>query len=203
MIPGARQINSALRRVPVGAVYLLGVIPAVWFFYLGMTGGLGVEPIRELELRLGRVAIKLLVLVLAVTPLRNATGISLLKFRRAIGLLLFFYVVLHLLVWLFLDVGIWSQIWGDIVKRPFVTIGMAALLLMVPLALTSNDWAIRKLGAMRWKRLHRLTYAAAVLGALHFVILVKGFRLDTWVYLAIILGLLALRVPRNRPRVPA
>ena len=202
-MPGVQQINSALRRVPVWVVYLLGVIPAVWFFYLGMTGGLGVEPIRELELRLGRVAIKLLVAVLAVTPLRNATGISLLKFRRAFGLLLFFYVVLHLLVWLFLDVGIWSQIWGDIVKRPFVTIGMAALLLMVPLALTSNDWAIRKLGAMRWKRLHRLTYVAAVLGAVHFVILVKGFRLDTWVYLAIILGLLALRVPRNRPRVPA
>ena len=202
-MPGVQQINSALRRVPVWVVYLLGVIPAVWFFYLGMTGGLGVEPIRELELRLGRVAIKLLVAVLAVTPLRNATGVNFLKFRRAIGLLLFFYVVLHLLVWLFLDVGIWSQIWGDIVKRPFVTIGMAALLLMVPLALTSNDWAIRRLGAMRWKRLHRLTYVAAVLGALHFVILVKGFRLDTWVYLAIILGLLALRVPRNRPRVPA
>ena len=200
---GARQINSALRRIPVWAVYLLGVIPAVWFFYLGMTGGLGVEPIRELELRLGRVAIKLLVVVLAITPLRNATGVSLLKFRRAFGLLVFFYVVLHLMVWLFLDVGIWSQIWGDIVKRPFVTIGMAALVLMVPLALTSNNWAIRKLGAMRWKRLHRLTYVAAVLGALHFVILVKGFRLDTWVYLAIILGLLALRVPRNRPRVPA
>lgn len=202
-MPGARQINSALRRVPAGAVYLLGVIPALWFFYLGMTGGLGVEPIRELELRLGRVAIKLLVLVLAVTPLRNATGINLLKFRRAFGLLLFFYVVLHLLVWLFLDVGIWSQIWGDIVKRPFVTIGMAALLLMVPLALTSNDWAIRRLGAMRWKRLHRLTYVAAVLGALHFVILVKGFRLDTWVYLAVILGLLALRVPGNRRRAAA
>lgn len=200
---GARQINSAVRRIPVWAVYLLGVIPAVWFFYLGMTGGLGVEPIRELELRLGRVAIKLLVVVLAITPLRNATGVSLLKFRRAFGLLVFFYVVLHLMVWLFLDVGIWSQIWGDIVKRPFVTIGMAALVLMVPLALTSNNWAIRKLGAMRWKRLHRLTYVAAVLGALHFVILVKGFRLDTWVYLAIILGLLALRVPRNRPRVPA
>jgi sulfoxide reductase heme-binding subunit YedZ len=202
-MPGARQINSALRRIPVWAVYLLGVVPAAWFFCLGMTGGLGVEPIRELELRLGRVAIKLLVLVLTVTPLRNATGVSLLRFRRAFGLLLFFYVVLHLLVWLFLDVGIWSQIRADIVKRPFVTIGMAALLLMIPLALTSNDWAIRKLGAMRWKRLHRLTYAAAVLGALHFVILVKGFRIDTWVYLAIILGLLALRVPRNRPRVPA
>ena len=192
----SQTINGQLRRVPTWLVYLAGVFPVVWFFYLGFTGGLGPEPIKALEQELGRLSLQVLIAVLAVTPLRKYTGISLLKFRRALGLLVFFYVVVHLAVWLFLDVQVWSAIWKDIVKRPYITIGMAGLLLMVPLAITSNNLSMRKLGAATWRKLHKLTYVVAVLGAVHFVMLRKGWQVEPLIYLTIIALLLATRYVR-------
>jgi sulfoxide reductase heme-binding subunit YedZ len=196
----ADRITSAARRVPVWAVYLAGLLPVPWLFYLAATGGLGIEPIEALEHRLGELALQLVVVGLAITPLRNWAGVNLLKFRRAIGLLAFSYVLAHLLVWLVLDVQLLSQIWADILKRPYITVGMAGFILMLPLAFTSNDWSVRRLGP-RWKTLHKATYAAAVLGAMHYVMLAKGFQIEPLAYLAAILALLALRlVPRRRTR---
>ena len=195
----AQKVNSVLLKVPTWPIYVLGALPPLWFLYLGLTGGLGAEPIKSLEQELGSLTLKFIVAVVAVTPLRNWTGVNLVKFRRAIGLLAFYYVACHLLVWLVLDVQVLSQIWADIVKRPFVTIGMLAFTLMIPLAVTSNNWSIRKLGPKAWRRLHQLTYAAAVLGAVHFVILSKGFQFEPLIYLGIIVGLLAtrIRLPRR------
>lgn len=186
------RINGLARRVPVWAVWLLGLVPAVWTFYLGLTGGLGAEPIKALERELGEVALQLVILGLCITPLRRHLGVNLIRFRRAVGLLAFTYVSLHLLVWLVLDVQIWAQIWADILKRPYVTVGFTAFLMMIPLALTSNDLSLRRLGP-RWRVLHRLTYGVAVLGALHFIWLSKGFQIEPLVYLAVILALLGLR----------
>lgn len=197
---GAQAINGALRRLPTWPLYLLGALPPLWFLWLGATGGLGPEPIKELEHRLGELGLQALIAALAVTPLRRFTGISLLKFRRAIGLLAFYYIACHLLVWLVLDVQIPAQIWADIVKRPYITIGMAGFLLLVPLALTSTDRALRRLGALRWRRLHMLAYPATVLGAVHFVMLVKGWQVEPLVYLAVILALLAARIRFPRAR---
>ncbi|WP_212523070.1 protein-methionine-sulfoxide reductase heme-binding subunit MsrQ [Actibacterium sp. MT2.3-13A] len=195
----AEAINRALRPLPAWPLYLVGLLPAVWFFWLGLTGGLGPEPIKALEHRLGELALQLLLAGLAVTPLRRHFGVSLIRYRRAIGLLAFCYVTLHLAVWLFLDIGIWSQIWADILKRPYITIGMAGFALLVPLAATSNNWSVRRLGPA-WRRLHRLTYAAVLLGALHYVMLVKGWQIAPLLYLAAALGLLALRLPRRQRR---
>lgn len=196
-------VNQILRRIPVWAVYLLGVLPAPWLFYQALTGGLGVEPIEALEHRYGELALQLLIAVLAISPLRRFLGLNLLKFRRAIGVLTFTYVSLHLLVWLVLDVQVPSQIWADIVKRPYVTVGMAAFVLMLPLAVTSNNLSVRKLGS-RWRSLQRLVFPAAVLGGLHYVMLAKGFQIEPLVYLSLIVGLLLLRVPfaglLTRPR---
>ncbi len=189
-----QRLNDLLRRVPVRAVYLLGALPAPWLFYQGITGGLGVEPIEALEHEFGELALQLLILGLAISPLRRFAGINLMKFRRAIGVLTFLYVAAHLLVWLVLDVQIPSQIWADIVKRPYITVGMAAFVLMLPLAITSNNWSVRRLG-LRWRKLHRLVYPTAILAALHYVMLAKGFQIEPLVYLAIILGLLAVRLP--------
>ena len=189
----AGPINGAVRRVPVWVLWIGGLVPALWFFYLGLTGGLGAEPIKALEHELGLVALQLVVAGLAITPLRRHLGINLLRFRRAVGLLAFTYVGLHLAVWLFLDVQDAARIGADILKRPFVTVGFAAFVLMIPLAVTSNDLALRRLGP-RWRRLHRLVYPAAVLGAVHFVWLAKGFQIEPLLYLALILVLLALRV---------
>lgn len=187
-------VNSFARRVPDWALYLLCLLPVPYLLYLAQNGGLGREPIKELEHELGQIALQLLIAGLAITPLRRFVGVNLLKFRRAVGLLAFTYVFLHLLVWLVLDVGIWSQIWADILKRPYITIGMASFVILIPLALTSNRYSIRKLG-VRWHLLHRLVYGAAILGGLHFVMLSKGFQLEPLLYMAAILGLVALRLP--------
>jgi methionine sulfoxide reductase heme-binding subunit len=195
----AERVNGALRRVPVWPLYALGALPPVWFFYLGLTGGLGVEPIKELEHRLGEIGLQALIAALAVTPLRRFTGISLLRFRRAIGLIAFYYIACHLLVWLVLDIQDSGGSGQDIVKRPYITIGMAGFLLLVPLAVTSNNWSVRRLGAAAWKRVHWLAYPATILGAVHFVMVVKGWQIEPFVYLGVILALLAARI-RLRPR---
>ena len=198
----AQSINGALRRVPAWPLYILGVLPGVWDFYLGLTGGLGPEPIKALEHELGRFALQLFIVVLAITPLRNATKINLIKYRRALGLLVFFYVSVHLAVWLFLDVQDPAAIWKDIVKRPYVTFGMAGFALLIPLAITSNNKSLRKLGPLVWRRLHWLTYPAIVLAGVHFVWLRKGWQAEPLIYLAIIALLLATRIKlRARSRV--
>lgn len=186
------RINTALRRIPAWVIYAMAPLPVIWLVWQGFIGGLGVEPIRALEHELGEIGLQLLLAGLCVTPLRRYLGLNLLKFRRALGLVAFFYITLHLLVWLVLDVQIPAQIWADIVKRPYITVGMLAFVLMVPLALTSNNASVRRLGA-RWRRLHWLTYPVAVLGALHFVLLAKGFQIEPLIYLALALLLVALR----------
>lgn len=190
----AQTINGALRRVPVWPIYAIGALPPVWYLYLGLTGGLGVEPIKEFEHRLGILGLQMLIAVLAVTPLRNLTKVSLMRFRRAMGLLTFYYIACHLAVWLFLDVQVAAQIWADIVKRPYITIGMAGFVLMIPLAMTSNNLSVRKLGP-RWRKLHRLVYPVALLGAVHFVMLRKGWQIEPLMYLGGIALLLAMRLP--------
>ncbi len=197
----AATANGALRRLPVAVVYVLGFVPAVWLFWLGLTGGLGPDPIKALEHRYGEIALQLMVAVLAITPLRRFTGLSLLRFRRAIGLLAFGYVLLHLLVWMVLDVQLdWAGIVEDVLERPYITIGMAGFLMLLPLALTSNDSAVRRMGAAAWRRLHLLTYPAALAGALHYLMLTKTWELEPALYLAVILLLLLLRMPRPRLR---
>lgn len=195
------RVNAFARRVPTWALYIVYLLPVPYLLYLAQTGGLGREPIKALEHELGEIALQLLILGLCITPLRRFLGLNLLKFRRMFGILAFIYVALHLLVWLVLDVGIISQIWSDILKRPFITIGMVAFVLMLPLAGTSNNWSLRKLGPA-WRKLHKLTYVVAVLGAVHFIMVKKVWEVEPIIYLAVILGLLILRVVKV-PRRPA
>jgi len=187
------RMNKTLRRVPAWTIYIFGAAWAAWLFFQGVTGALGVEPVEELEHAYGELALQLLVLGLVVTPLRKFVGVNLLKFRRAIGVTAFFYVLAHFLVWAVLDVQTLSAVWADILKRPYVTIGMASFLLLLPPVLTSNNRSIKKLGAAAWKKVHWLTYPAAILGALHYVWLVKGFQIEPLIYLGVVLALLGLR----------
>ena len=200
----AQTLNAGLRRVPNWVAYALCSLPAAWLVWLIYAGGLGVDPVKELEQRLGEIALQLIVAGLAVTPLRRMTGISFLRFRRAIGIMAFVYATLHLLVWLLLDIQLrWAEIWADIVKRPYITVGMTAFVLLVPLVATSNNLALRRMGAAAWHRLHRLTYPAAVLGAVHYLMVVKAWPPEPILYLGAVLGLLALRLRWSRVRVPA
>ncbi|HSG35813.1 MAG TPA: protein-methionine-sulfoxide reductase heme-binding subunit MsrQ [Paracoccaceae bacterium] len=196
-------LNQPLRRVPTWTIYAGSALWCGWLFFLAATGQMGPEPIKALEHAYGIYALKLIVAILLITPLRKWAGLNLLRFRRALGVSVFFVVLAHFAVWAILDVQTFARVWADIVKRPYVTIGMASLLLMLPLAITSNDRSLRKLGAAAWRRLHLLTYPVAVLAGLHFVWLVKGFQIRPLLYLLIILGLLALRVKWKRRAIPA
>lgn len=194
------SVNRATRKVPVWLVYSVYMLPVPWLLYLGTTGGLGRDPVKTLEHELGEIALQLVVIGLAITPLRRFLNINLIKFRRALGVLAFIYVVLHVLVWAVLDVQALDRVWADIVKRPYITIGMAAFLLLLPLAVTSNNWSVRKFGPA-WRQLHKLVYPAAILSGLHYVWLAKGFQIEPLVYLAIIFGLLGLRLIPRASRV--
>ncbi len=195
----AVQQRSMLSRVALGsdpvrrAIYIVGMVPAVWYFYAGINNQLGADPLNVLERALGLWALRFLVAGLAITPLRRIGGPNLIRYRRAIGLLAFYYAALHLTTYLVLDQGLdLAAIWADIVKRPYITVGMLAFIVLVPLAVTSNGPSIRRLGA-RWNKLHRLVYVAAAAGALHFIMLVKVWPLEPLIYAALVAGLLLFR----------
>jgi sulfoxide reductase heme-binding subunit YedZ len=191
-----------LRRVPTWTVYLALMGPAIWYASLAFTGGLGADPSRKLEHAMGLWALRILLAGLAVTPLRQLTGLNLVRFRRVIGLAGFSYVVLHLLTYAVLDLELdWATMVQDIVRRPYITIGMLAFVLLVPLAVTSTNAMIRKLGPKAWTRLHMLIYPIVILGALHFLLLQKTIQVETLTYLAIAVVLVGWRLlPKRAPR---
>lgn len=195
------RVNAALKRVPTLSLYIAGVLPLFWLVFLLFNGGLGIDPVKALEHRVGKIGLQFLVAVLAVTPLRSYFGLNLIKFRRALGLLTFFYIAVHLAIWLALDIQFfWGEIWADIIKRPYITIGMTGFVLMLPLAVTSNNASIRRMGPIGWRMLHKLMYPAAIAGALHYVWLVKGWQNEPLIYMGVMVGLLATRTPRFQRR---
>ena len=183
------------------AVHALALTPAAilaWQIreeYLTGSGGLGADPVAAIEHFLGLWALRLLMVTLAITPLRQLTGQAvLLRFRRMLGLYVFFYATLHLSAYLVLDLrGYWTQIFEEIAKRPYITVGFAAWLLLVPLALTSTKAAIRRLGR-NWARLHKLVYVIAALAVLHFWWLVKSDIREPALYAGILAVLLGWRL---------
>ncbi len=181
----------------VWALYAIGLVPAAYAFYLGATGQLPGNPVKEFEQLLGIWALRFLVATLTITPLRDLLGVNWLRYRRALGLLAFYYVLMHFLTYMVLDQALnVTAIVADIIKRPFITIGMAALVMLVPLALTSNAWSIRRLG-QRWTKLHRLAYVITAAGALHFAMSVKVVGPEQATYLALTALLLGWRVVRK------
>ena len=190
------------------AIYLVGMLPAVWYFYLGIADQLGADPQKTLERLLGLWALRFLIITLAITPLRRLGGPSLIRYRRALGLLAFYYAALHLTVYMVLDQGLdFAAIWADIVKRPYITVGVFAFVMLVPLAVTSNNAMIRRLGGATWQRLHRLVYVATAAAAIHFVMVVKAWPPEPLIYAAIVAVLLLFRVwlyvqKKLRPKPP-
>jgi sulfoxide reductase heme-binding subunit YedZ len=190
----AAQVNGTLRRVPPWVLYPLGMVPFAVLFGQALTGSLGIDPVKELEHQLGLYGLQLLIAGLLVTPLRRWTGINLIRYRRAIGLLAFVYVSLHLATWVVLDLQLrWTEIGADLVKRPYIILGMVGFLAMVPLAATSNNASVRRMGAAAWARLHQLTYVAVLAGAAHYLILVKAWPLEPILYALVATGLVAVR----------
>ncbi|WP_366907721.1 protein-methionine-sulfoxide reductase heme-binding subunit MsrQ [Tabrizicola sp.] len=195
------RLNGLARRVPAWVVYGLGLVPLAWLVAGAVQNSLGVDPVKAIEHRLGELGLQFLLASLAVTPLRRLE-LNLLRFRRALGLLAFLYIALHLLAWVWLDMGLrWSEVVADLWKRPYVILGMLGFLALLPLALTSSNAAIRWLGAAGWRRLHRLAYVALIAGILHLVLLSKVWDTDVLAYAGLAILLLAARLlPRSVPR---
>lgn len=195
----AAWLNRWLRRIPVWLVWLLGLIPLALLIADTLTGGLGVEPVRDIEHRLGRTALYFLVASLAVTPLLRLMRVNLIRYRRALGLLCFTYAVLHLLAWVSMDMAfLWAQMSRDLLKRPYLFFGMAGFAILLALAVTSNNRAIRYMG-MGWRRLHQLIYVAAPLVVLHWIWALKTFPVIPMIWMGVILGLLLVRLATRRP----
>ncbi|WGT48619.1 protein-methionine-sulfoxide reductase heme-binding subunit MsrQ [Thioclava nitratireducens] len=187
-------INTALRRVPSWLVYLAGLIPLAWVVWLTLTGGIGVDPVKGIEHRLGKIALWFLIGGLAITPARRFLGLNLIKYRRAIGLLAFFYVALHLIAWAVLDMGmLWGQAARDLIKRPYLFFGISAFVLLIPLAITSNNASVRKLGKT-WRRIHMLVYPAVALGVIHYLWQMKVISNEGWLWLGVFAVLMAVRI---------
>ncbi|MFD1880410.1 sulfite oxidase heme-binding subunit YedZ [Paracoccus pacificus] len=195
----AQQINSLLRKLPVWAIWIAGLVPLGLLVWDVLNGQTGPDPIRDIEHRLGRTALYFLVGGLAVTPLQRISRISLIRFRRALGLIAFTYAGLHVLAWIWLDMGLmWQQALNDVIKRPYLFLGMIAFLILLALAVTSNDLSMRRMRS-GWKDLHQLVYVAAPVVALHWLWALKVWERWPLSILAAILLLVALRPLIPRP----
>lgn len=179
-------------------VFLLCLLPFIWLFYGAFTNNLGANPAEHLIRATGDWTLRFLCIVLAVTPLRVLSSTpQLARFRRMLGLFVYFYVVLHLLSYSWFDMGFdIPDIANDIAKRPFILVGFSAFVLLTPLAATSFNRAIKALGGKRWQMLHKLVYLIAGLGLLHFFWMRAGKNnfTEVFVYAAIIAVLLGWRV---------
>lgn len=189
---------TRLRRLPVWCVWLAGLIPLALLVWDALNGGLGADPVRMIEHRLGRTALYFLIASLAVTPLRRL-GLNLIRYRRALGLLSFTYAALHVVVWVILDMGLrWGQMAGDILKRPYLGFGMAGFVILVILAATSSAFVRRGLGR-HWNHLHRLVYVGVILGVVHWVWSLKVYEIRVLVVGFVVVILLLVRlIPRSR-----
>ncbi|HXD82847.1 MAG TPA: protein-methionine-sulfoxide reductase heme-binding subunit MsrQ [Rudaea sp.] len=177
-------------------VFVVCLLPLAHLVWDALHGTLGTDPVAQLEHRSGDWALRLLLATLAITPLRKFTGWhKAIRFRRMLGLFAFFYVSVHLTIYLAIDLGgYWADIFEQIAKKPYITVGFAAWLLLIPLALTSTQGAMRRLGR-KWQRLHRLVYLIALLGVLHYFWLVKADHREPALYLAIWIVLMLARLP--------
>lgn len=191
-----------MRRIVKPLVFALCLAPLARLAWRAIDGDLGANPIEAVTRALGGWALTFLLASLAVTPLRRLSGVnSLIRLRRMLGLFAFFYAALHMSSYVGLDRFFdWRDIAADVVKRPYITIGVTAFVLLVPLAVTSTDGMVRRLGGKRWQRLHRLVYAIAALGVVHYLLLVKADVRKPLVYGGVLAVLLGYRVVKHATR---
>ncbi|NQV83100.1 MAG: sulfoxide reductase heme-binding subunit YedZ [Rhodospirillales bacterium] len=193
---------AATKKLAKPVIFAACLGPLAWIAWaafssgLSPTGPLGANPIEYINRYLGDWAIRFLLMALAITPVRITTGWNgPMRFRRMIGLYAFFYVCLHLSSYIGLDQFFdWTEIWRDIVKRNYITVGMVTFALLVPLAVTSTNAMVKRLGGRRWTRLHKLVYPAGILACFHFYMMRKGVQLEPILYAVICAVLLGTRV---------
>lgn len=189
---GAR-VSGAGRAIPTWLAYCVGLLPGAWVFVQIFRGDF-IEPLEVVEHRFGRHALQFLIASLMITPLMRFARISLVKYRKILGLLGFGYLTGHFLIWLVLDLQLrWGAIGADIARRPYITVGFIAFILLIPVAATSWQGAIRRMGPVAWGRLHRLVYIAVLLGAVHFIMQERVWTVESLIYLFLVIALIGMR----------
>jgi len=183
-------------------LFFVCLVPALWLTYALFSGQLGANPIETITRESGLWALRFLWITLSITPLIWLTHWhKLATLRRMFGLYVFFYATLHMLLYLWLDQFFdQNEIIKDIVKRPFITIGFVTFTALIPLALTSNNAMVKRLGGKGWKKLHRLTYFIASASSVHFYMLVKQDKLEPIIYIIVLMFLLSVRVYKNHKK---
>ena len=186
-------VRASVRRLRSWHIYVSLLVPLLFLTYDLLSGRLGVDPMRAIEKSLGVTAIYILILTLCITPFSVLTGINFIRFRRAFGLMSFFYIILHFSTWLLLDMQLrWVEIAESLTRKPFIVFGMMGFLLLIPLAATSNNYSMKRLGKY-WPKLHKLIYVAIILGGIHYLMMEKTLQNDAIITFIIIIVLISLR----------
>jgi sulfoxide reductase heme-binding subunit YedZ len=190
------QLSDVLKSAAAKPlIFMLCLVPVFSLLWNAFYGDLGANPVETITHQTGDWALRFLLITLAISPLRQWFGLAaLMRFRRMLGLTVFFYASCHFMIWLVADHSFdFVDMFEDIIDRPYITLGFSALLLLIPLAMTSNQAMVRRLGKS-WKKLHKLTYLITILAILHFIWQVKADYLEAGIYAVIALGLLLQRI---------
>jgi sulfoxide reductase heme-binding subunit YedZ len=187
------------RSLPVSLLYCILLIPIPLYFYWGVVNQLGPDPLRYLEHKYGELGLIFLLISLSISPLLRYAKINLVKFRRCIGLVAFYYIVSHICVYFFLDIGLSMDILlSDLQKRYYIIAGFLAFITLIPLALTSNNFVLRKLNTKTWNKIHSFVYLAMILSIFHFILMSKTWTGELYFYTLVTVIILGLKLKRTK-----
>ena len=190
--------NTLIRSLPISLLYCILLIPIPLYFYWGIVNQLGPDPLRYLEHKYGELGLIFLLITLSISPLFRYAKINLVRYRRCIGLVAFYYIISHICIYIFLDIGLSIDILlSDLQKRYYIIAGFFAFITLIPLALTSNNFALRKLKINTWKKIHSFVYLAIILSIFHFILMSKTWTWELYFYTATTVIILILKFIRT------
>ena len=192
-------VRVLIRFLPVSLLYCILLIPIPVYFYWGVVNKLGPDPLRFLEHKYGELGLVFLLITLSISPLLRYAKINLMKFRRCVGLVAFYYIVSHICVYFFLDIGLSIDLLlSDLQKRYYIIAGFFAFITLIPLALTSNNFSLRKLNIRTWNKIHSFVYVAIILSIFHFILMSKTWTGELYFYTLVTVIILALKLKRTK-----
>ena len=193
------RFKAIFRHLPVSLLYFILLTPIPLYFYWGVVNQLGPDPLRFIEHKYGELGLVFLLITLSISPLLRYAKINLVKFRRCFGLVAFYYIVSHILVYFFLDIGLsMDLLLSDLQKRYYIIAGFFALITLIPMALTSNNFAVRKLNIRTWNKIHSFVYIAIILSIFHFILMSKTWTEELYFYTLATVIILALKLKRTK-----
>ena len=193
------KFRAIFKHLPVSLLYLILLIPIPLYFYWGIVNQLGPDPLKFLEHKYGELGLVFLLITLSISPLLRFAKFNLMKFRRCVGLVAFFYVISHICVYFFLDIGLsMDLLLSDLQKRYYIIAGFFAFITLIPLALTSNNFSVRKLNIRIWNKIHSFVYVAIILSIFHFILMSKTWTGELYFYTLVTVIILALKLKRTK-----